>query len=471
MPFVEGLSHAPGSGPDWLGNLLRPIRVWQVGGIWPARDFRVGPVSGAATGLLLAAVAAGAGWALWRAVRLRAWGVLAYAGVLVSAIAVIVATDWAWGEGKALAIASPVLLALAGAGAGQLVSAEREHVAARRRSGRARRARDRRRLVVRARGPGDDADARTTATLELQRIGERFAGRGPTLATEFEPYAGRWFLRRLAPEVAGELRRRTVPLNGGGVLAKGESADIDRFALDGARALPAARRAPLARREPAAVGVPARLARPLVRGLGARRRPARGRPSSAWGRTWIRRRCPRAPTCAGSRGSRAPAGPSAPRSPRRPPSRASTPARRPAGWRVLGGGSLVPDGHGTGTARATVAVPAAGRYEVWVGGAFRGSAQVAVDGVRPGRLRHQLSYPGNWVPFGTADLSAGPHAVTVRLDGNGLHPGVHGIDALRDRPGGAQAGARRQPDHRAAREPSRALVRAPPRLARGGAVA
>jgi hypothetical protein len=103
------------------------------------------------------------------------------------------------------------------------------------------------------------------------------------------------------------------------------------------------------------------------------------------------------------------------------------PAAVPAGWRVLGGGSLVPDGHGTGTARATVAVPAAGRYEVWVGGAFRGGAQVAVDGVPSGRLRHQLSYPGNWVPFGTADLSAGPHAVTVRLDGDGLHPGVHGI--------------------------------------------
>ena len=42
-------------------------------------------------------------------------------GVVVSAAAVIVATDWAWGEGKALAIASPVLLALAGTGAAQLL--------------------------------------------------------------------------------------------------------------------------------------------------------------------------------------------------------------------------------------------------------------------------------------------------------------------------------------------------------------
>ena len=133
------------------------------------------------------------------------------------------------------------------------------------------------------------------------------------------------------------------------------------------------------------------------------------------------------PTCGGSHGSQAPAGPFV---------RALTPSpavagfdagSAPAGWRALSGGSLVPDGHGTGTARATVTVPAAGRYEVWVGGAFRGSAQVAVDGVPSGQLRHQLSYPGNWVPFGTADLSAGPHVVTVRLDGGGIHPGVHGI--------------------------------------------
>jgi hypothetical protein len=75
-----------------------------------------------------------------------------------------------------------------------------------------------------------------------------------------------------------------------------------------------------------------------------------------------------------------------------------------------------------------VALPSAGRYEVWVGGAFRGGASVAVDGVGVGSDRHQLSFPGNWVPFGTADLSAGPHAVTVRLDGGGIHPGVHGID-------------------------------------------
>ncbi len=102
-------------------------------------------------------------------------------------------------------------------------------------------------------------------------------------------------------------------------------------------------------------------------------------------------------------------------------------ASAPPGWRATDG-VLYPDGRGTGTGRATVTLPSAGRYEVWVGGSFRGGARVAVDGVAAGSDRHQLSFPGNWVPFATTDLSAGPHAVTVRLDGGGIHPGVHGID-------------------------------------------
>ena len=47
--------------------------------------------------------------------------------------------------------------------------------------------------------------------------------------TEYQPYGVRHFLRRGDPEGASELRRRAVPLVGGGTLAKGQSADIDRF--------------------------------------------------------------------------------------------------------------------------------------------------------------------------------------------------------------------------------------------------
>jgi hypothetical protein len=74
-----------------------------------------------------------------------------------------------------------------------------------------------------------------------------------------------------------------------------------------------------------------------------------------------------------------------------------------------------------------VTAPAPGRYEVWLGGAFRGRADVAVDGRPVGTKRHELSYPGNVVPFGETELTTGPHAVTVRLRSPLLQPGTRGI--------------------------------------------
>src|SRR5439155_11987060 len=66
---------------------------------------------------------------------------------------------------------------------------------------------------------------------ELERIGDLIAGQGPTLMTEYQPYGVRHFLRDADPEGASELRRRPVRLRGGNTLAKGTTADTDRFRL------------------------------------------------------------------------------------------------------------------------------------------------------------------------------------------------------------------------------------------------
>ncbi len=66
---------------------------------------------------------------------------------------------------------------------------------------------------------------------ELETIGKTFAGDGPTLMTEYQPYGVRHFLRALDPEGASERRARPVLLQTGGELAKGSSADIDAFEL------------------------------------------------------------------------------------------------------------------------------------------------------------------------------------------------------------------------------------------------
>ena len=50
---------------------------------------------------------------------------------------------------------------------------------------------------------------------ELEEIGERVAGEGPSLMTEYSPYGVRHFLREADPEGISELRRRTIPLADG----------------------------------------------------------------------------------------------------------------------------------------------------------------------------------------------------------------------------------------------------------------
>jgi hypothetical protein len=85
---------------------------------------------------------------------------------------------------------------------------------------------------------------------ELETIGRRFAGQGPALMTEYQPYGVRHFLRRLDAEGAGELRRRPIPTLDGRLPAKGESPDLDSLqqsAIDVYRTLVLRRRPPASR--------------------------------------------------------------------------------------------------------------------------------------------------------------------------------------------------------------------------------
>ena len=66
---------------------------------------------------------------------------------------------------------------------------------------------------------------------ELQHIGDEFAGEGPTLLNEYQPYGVRHFLRNMDAESPSELRRRTIPLRSGQLLPKAGYADLDQFQL------------------------------------------------------------------------------------------------------------------------------------------------------------------------------------------------------------------------------------------------
>ena len=210
-----------------LGNLIRPLDRLQVFGIWPS----------ATSGLrrrprpdLRTARRARRGGSL-RSVVCLAWPRLAAAPLCVDVLGGLrrprrdrLALDRRQGDGDGLDGAP------AGRARGCAVFFERgrriEAVVAA--------AVDRRRrpVVERARLPR--RVARTPARLESsQSIGDRFAGAGPTLMTEYQPYGVRHFLRRMEPESAGELRRRLVPLLDGQGVPKGGYADLDEFQTSG----------------------------------------------------------------------------------------------------------------------------------------------------------------------------------------------------------------------------------------------
>jgi hypothetical protein len=158
--------------------------------------------------------------------RRRRWPILLYAAAALLAGGVVYALGSHWVDAKALAIVSPALVVLALVGAASLVLSGRRVEGA---------------IVGLAVACGllwSNALAYSEVNLapkerlaELEEIGRRFVGEGPTHMPEYEPYGARYLLRDADPEGAGELRRRPVRLRNGGTVRKGATADLDEFQL------------------------------------------------------------------------------------------------------------------------------------------------------------------------------------------------------------------------------------------------
>ena len=67
-----------------------------------------------------------------------------------------------------------------------------------------------------------------------------------------------------------------------------------------------------------------------------------------------------------------------------------------------------------------------GRYELWVGGSFRGRLSTLVDGRKVGSARHQLSTEGQYVSLGEVTLEGGAHTVEIEQTSSWLRPGSGG---------------------------------------------
>ena len=420
--FIEtaaGLGSSVTEPKDALGNLLRPLRVWQVFGIWPAGDFRVDPEHEVLTVALIPATVVAAVLGLYFAFRAKAHGLLLYVGTAVVGCVLVAGYGSPWVDAKGFATASPALLLAAAAGAAALM--------------------ERGRAVGRVLAVAllfgvvwsnalayHDANISPRDQLrELEAIGQDFAGDGPALITEYQTYGARHFLRELDPEGASELRRRIAPLRATGQgVPKGGYSDIDEFRSDAL--LPyktlIIRKSATESRPPSEFD--------LVR-------------SGTWYEVWQRRKGSRpaaehlplgtsvepsgVAACADVQRLATKAGPGGRLATvfRAPVTAVSTAAlSHPTRWDDPAAQVLYPKSSGTAT--GTVQLPGPGRYQVWLGGSIRSKMEVRVDGRRVGALRGILNNTGGYSRYGAIDLGPGEHSVALRYAGPDVAPGSAG---------------------------------------------
>jgi hypothetical protein len=412
-------------GDTHLGNLGHPLNNLQVLGVWPATDFRSSVHNPALTHILFVVVGLGVLGGLAMAWRRRAGTMSLYLAIGLGGFLLLLVLDRfglssPWLDAKAMSEASPAVLSVALAGAAAVFETGRRTEAV---------------LASAAIAAGvlwsnglSYANvwlAPRPQLAELDTIGQRFAGDGPTLMTEFQPYGVRHFLRSLDPEGASERRHRIIPLRSGGTLSAGQSADLDQFQLGAVLA---------------------------YRTLVLRTSPVESRPPSVyhlvwrgrWYEVWQRPQAPprtfehlsldtafdpaAVPSCGDvQRLAREAAGNGAMLAtvvrPQAPIVVDITRTTHPAGWSV--DNDLLTAG-GAGTISLGVSIPSSGRYGVWLGGSFRRSLTASTDGREVGTVAHQLNNSGQWTPLGTAMLSTGRHRITLRYGGSPLAPGSGG---------------------------------------------
>jgi hypothetical protein len=419
--FLEPALDGVLTSQEELGNLAEPLSWLQFFGIWPAGDFRLDPKELDATYVLIAVVvgaaAVGLGWS-WRR---RSWGLPLYVLAAAAGCVIVAAFGAPWVDAKALATASPAFLVAALTGTFAIYARGRRveaFVAAAAVAGGV--------LWSSALAFHEVSLAPRDRLAELEQIGERFAGQGPALMTEYEPYGARHFLRDLDAEGASELRWRVIPLRTGRPLQKLGSADIDRFRLDAVlvyRTL-VLRRSPVGSRPPSVYRLvwrgryydvwqrpeqAPRVADHLP--LGDDRQPASDPGCAVITRFW----------------RKAPSGARLAAIAR--PETTFVEIRRtvlPSGWRPDSASPGVFFPSGPGTVEGSVALPRAARYGVWLGGAFRGRVELAIDGRPAHATRHELSHGGHWVPMGALTLEPGLHRFRLSYEEGDLHPGSGG---------------------------------------------
>lgn len=410
------------TGSKELGNLLAPLHLQQIVGIWPAGDFRVAPDSPIVADVLIALAAlAGIGGLIVAVRRVQRELTLYVLCSLAGALLVYVIGS-PWLAGKALTSASPAIALVALVGCAMLLARGQRAVG----------------LLIGAAiaagivwsnllGYHDASLAPRAQFVELGEIGSRIAGQGPTLMTTFSPFGARHFLRDAEPESASELRTREDPLRSGQPLPEGATADLDQFQTSAILVYRTIvlRRSPVESRPPS----PYRLIlrdrywevwqRPAAGGRQVLAHLPLGNELQPGG----------VPSCdAVSKLARTPGVSELVAPPVDNPIVVAVGAgTHPKRWSAPNGHLLLA---GAGTARITFEVPHPGRYAVWLGGSIAGPVTVAINGVVIGTVRYETSEDGEYVPLGVSGFERGAYAVSISYDGGDWRPGSGGTPTL-----------------------------------------
>lgn len=442
-----------------LGNLAAPMPLRAASGVWISNDYRLpGAVMSNATTVVIAVVAVLALIGLVSAARRRDWGLLLIAGACAVALAYFSQRTGPWIQLKAIAVTSPFALALAFAGAATLRRRGRE-LGGRIALGTA--AAWLLAAVVAGGVLAGNARAYHSITLapterlrDLEAIGDRFAGEGPTLYPAFEEYA-EYLLRRsdvvglvttagggpLVPQYLPEAQTALPPLSFVRDVDDLADESVQRYKLIVQRRGPALSRPPsnyaLVRRSrwhdvwrrvrPAStvvdhVGVPqARV--PLTRA-----EPPPGQEAacdalvdtarSSSGDGDLRAAFVRAPELIEvglEDGTRSPT------------------------WVPAGSGRVLLTG--PGSFEKTVEDVPAGRYRVWLAGPFQRELRLSVDGEQVAARDAAWSYPDQWTLMTTVRLDGGEPTLRLERSGGNLLPG----DGAADQPIGPLVLERMEP--------------------------
>jgi hypothetical protein len=402
-----------------LGNLAGPLNVFQVAGVWPTGDFRFDPhlkpltIVLSVICLLLAAGAAFFAARLGEGDGVPLTGAVA-GGTLGALVIGYLGSPWV--DAKVMATLSPQLLAATMIGIGFLGQRTDFRIEAAVLG------------IVIASAVGWSAFlayqevwfAPREHFVELEEIGERFAGEGPALGTEVSIYGPRHFLRKLDPEGASDRRARGIALTDGGVPEKGEYADLDQIepAELETFALLVVRRSAAESRPPAGFGLAYQTEHYDV----WRRQPAPGTliehlPLGTWLDAGDVPECSevqRLARAAGEGGKLVAA-------------RVGTPIAvefrqdsLPSDWTSLSPYTFVPGG--SGTASVEIEVPE-GEYELWLAGSVFGGLELDIDGEQVAAERAVIENTGGYEPLGPINPAAGKHSLELKYSGAGLSPG------------------------------------------------